>query len=171
MSRHIILFRFLFLFPVLITSGRRQKDLERIDFQKCYVDKDLLHVLVSRDKASSFQVSLVFPLRCYSTSISSFLKKEVHSLVKKTSFYFREKCWRKTIEQTLKRLQHNYTPHSLRSRRAILLAAEGYTDSDIMSILGWSSLNSLKRYTIVSTSTIRKNKLSYDQVREFKNTL
>ena len=146
---------------VLILSGRRQSDVNKISAGSLKNDGNATFVLLPKDKMHqnsliSFEFRWAWnldfdlqPLKCEFFRLFSNCEKPFNNINIQS---VRRKC--------------DFKLHALRNRKAIMLAIEGRTKEYIMSYIGWSSDQSLLRYTRVPITILNKF-TSYDDALKF----
>ena len=132
---------------LLFISGRRGKDLKRITVRKIQkLSTRCWEVTVPKDKKNNRKIlfNLDFDL-CNEEWCGSGPDKAGKDfecwLKSKKGKLFDSVCLSNLGSSTL-----NFTPHQLRSVRALILTLEGNSDSQVMDKIGWKDPQSLLRY-------------------------
>lgn len=139
-------------------SGRRFKDVSRITWQNVSIQDDKVSVLLMKDKANQSRfVSFGFDFANWDladfdiTSLIENFKKN------KSSKNGKEKVIAGAKKHNIKnRCQNLFRCHSLRNRASIKLIIEGKSEEQVQSAIGWKSITSLYRYTVLSLTELQK---------------
>ena len=139
-------------------SGRRFKDVSRITWQNVSIQDSVVSVLLMKDKANQSRfVSFGFDFDKWDLPDFS-----ITSLVEKFKFNKMTKnCKEKVISVAKKhniknRCANLFRCHSLRNRASIKLIISGKSEEQVQAAIGWKSISSLYRYTVLSLTELQK---------------
>ena len=142
---------------LLYVSGRRSIDLIRLKTSNITVVGDTVDIILeyckTKKKLSSYSFSIVHDLPI---DDAPYLKILADLLVSSRQ-PFENICMAKIAGKL------SFTPHTLRSSRAIHLVLNGLSVPEVMSRIGWSDIETYKHYVRLPTSSILKLQ-NYDAV-------
>ena len=139
-------------------SGRRFKDVSRISWQNVSIQGDKVSVLLMKDKANQSRfVSFGFDFANWDLeefSIATLVENFKKNKITKSG---KEKVIAGARKHNIKnRCQNLFRCHSLRNRASIKLIIEGKTEEQVQTAIGWKSITSLYRYTVLSLTELQK---------------
>jgi len=133
---------------LLYVSGRRSIDLVRLQSNNVTVSEDNVHIVLEYCKTKRHSTTYFFSI-LHDLAIDDLpYLKLLGRLLKNNAIPFENFSVSKLA------LKLTFTPHTLRSCRAIHLVLEGLSFTDVMSRIGWSSENSFKHYVRLPTTSI-----------------
>ena len=139
-------------------SGRRFKDVSRITWQNVSINDDVVSVLLMKDKANQSRfVSFGFDFGKWDLpdfNIASLVENfKINKMVKNK----KEKVISQAKKHNIKnRCAELFRCHSLRNRASIKLIIQGKTEEQVQAAIGWKSISSLYRYTVLSLTELQK---------------
>ena len=135
---------------LLYVSGRRSIDLIRLKSSNVTVVDDDVNIILeyckTKKKLSSYKFTIVHDLEMDDLPHL----KLFATLLQQRAFPF------ENINISKIALKLSFTPHTLRSCRAIQLVLQGLSVPEVMSQIGWSEESTYKHYIRLPTSSILK---------------
>ena len=156
---------------ILVTiSGRRFKDISRVKWRNVQTTETGVFCLINRDKVSQHKNvnfgfnwsdwDVDFDLNEFKTWFLKSLKDRKSGFVVKGANQEKLAC---NMKQKIKR-RGGFRLHSIRNRRAIACLISGKSEEQTRQKIGWRSLTTLYRYTIINSEEISKC-VNYEQCR------
>lgn len=149
---------------ILASSGRRGKDIQRLSAANISYLNDRYICQIPRDKCNSLPVSFSFDWDPSLNLDEEAMNQLMQSLSADFSF---DKINRQMIARKAK--SAGFDLHSLRHRCCIRLIRYKFTVDEILSQIGWKSIDSFIRYSKLSIIDIKKFS-SLDSVLTYINT-
>ena len=135
---------------LLYVSGRRSIDLIRLQSNNVTVHDDNVQIVLEYCKtkrhSTTYFFSILHDLAIDDLPYLQLLGRLLRNSAKPFENFSVSKL----------ALKLTFTPHTLRSCRAIHLVLEGLSFTDVMSRIGWSSENTFKHYVRLPTTSIVK---------------
>ena len=138
-------------------SGRRFMDVSRIHWKNVVIRNDRICILLQKDKCN--QAKFVnFSFKFSSWDLPEF---NIDQVVAKFMTDTRDLNGNKKVIGDAKkhiiklRCKNMFRMHSLRNRARIKLIIGGKSEQEVQAAIGWRSIQSLYRYTILSLSELK----------------
>ena len=152
-----------FFIQLMAVTGRRSVDLLRLKWNLVKIKENEVCAVIAKDKTHKGLVSFNFKFDDYDLPIG---KQQFIDVLKNGVENESGLVFKNFMKQQVTQKSKTFRLHSLRNRKAISMLVSGATEQEVMSKIGWASLNSLLRYTKVSTSFIKQFS-SYSEVVKF----
>lgn len=143
-------------------------DVSRIKWKNVVFMNDRVCILLQKDKMN--QAKFVnFSFRFSDWDLPEFNIDQIVEKFKKdkTTKNLNAKVIGKAKKHVIKnRCKNLFRMHSLRNRASIKLLISGKTENEVLATIGWRSISSLYRYTILTISELKKFK-NYQEAYEY----
>ena len=149
-------------------SGRRFMDVSRILWKNVVILNDRISILLQKDKCNQARF-VNFSFKFSSWDLPEFNIEQIVKKFKADKINLKGNL--KVIGQAKKhvikqRCKHLFRMHSLRNRASIKLIISGKSEQEVQAAIGWRSIQSLYRYTVLSSSEL-KNFKNYNEAYDY----